>query len=119
MNSIQCAELGFNAGHSSILFLEALPNATVYSFDLGNHMWAVNNSKFLKKIYKDRFHYVKGDSLVTIPKYKKLIMCDVVFADGGKGFDIRYNDVLNFRNISYPGALVFMDEICDPDCGEH
>lgn len=109
-------ELGFNAGHSSLLFLETIRHAKVYSFDLGDVRWSKGNSILFSKIYGDLFTYVLGDSMQTISNFLNKISCDVVFADGAKDFDHRYGDVKNFRNISYPGALVFMDEICHPDC---
>jgi hypothetical protein len=41
--AVTVCELGFNAGHSAMLFLETLPNARVVSFDLGDTRWALEN----------------------------------------------------------------------------
>lgn len=37
---LQICEIGFNAGHTALLFLEAAPAARVLSFDLGDMPWA-------------------------------------------------------------------------------
>ena len=76
-------EIGFNAGHSAILLLETMPNATLYSFDLGNTTYSDRNSKILSGIYKDRFQYVLGNTTKTLAAAKsRRVVCDVVLADG-------------------------------------
>lgn len=112
-------ELGFNAGHSALLVLETLQHAQVYSFDLGDAPFTEANSARMQSIYKERFTYIKGDSMETIPLYQnKNISCDAVFADGAKDFQHRYKDIKNFRALSSHNALVFMDEICTPECAK-
>lgn len=108
-------ELGFNAGHSALLMLEALPKASLVSFDLGDQDWADANQKLLTFMYAPRFRYVKGDSAVTVPAAKGL-KCDVLFIDGSKAAEARYADVMNFRTLSRPGALLFLDEVSTEAC---
>ena len=109
-------ELGFNAGHSSILFLETLPKAKVFSFDIGEGTFTIPNKDMLKGVYGPRFEFVLGDSAKTLPGFVGEVECDVAFADGQKGFDMRYADVLALSRISKKGALLFLDEVSDSAC---
>ena len=123
-------ETGFMAGHSALIFLDALPNATFYEFDLGDldcdpthpheacssSGFATKNSKMLTEAYSpQRFVYVAGDIAKTLPAYKKKwdstgVRCDVVFVDGRKGVHERRSDVISFQKIAKPEAMVFGDE---------
>lgn len=108
-------ELGFNAGHSALLMLEALPDAKLVSFDLGDADWADANQKLLAFMYAPRFRYIKGDSAETVRAAADL-KCDAFFIDGSKSTEARYADVLNFRSLSRPGAILFMDEVSSEAC---
>lgn len=109
-------ELGFNAGHSAVLFLETLPFAKVYSFDLGDVIWSGQNKDLLKEIYGARFEYIVGDSVNTMPEFIGVLECDIAFADGQKDYEKRYLDMLSFSRLSKKGALIFLDEISDENC---
>lgn len=79
-------ELGFNGGHSATTFLESLPTAKVYSFDLGDTPWSQRNSKHLTEKYAPRFEYIKGNSRDTLPPKKNSgLDCDILLIDGSKG----------------------------------
>jgi len=114
--SVTVCELGFNAGHSSLLFLETLPNARIVSFDLGETSLEQENKDLLKSVYGARFEYVQGDSADTMPRFVGKLLCDVAFADGYKSFAKRYGDMQSFRKLSRKGALAFLDEVSDGDC---
>ena len=107
-------ELGFNAGHSSMLMLEALPRASVVSFDLGDFAWSANERLF-SRVYGARFEFVRGDSAVTLPNFAHL-SCEVLFIDGSKDTDARAADVRNFRAVARPGALLLLDEVSSEAC---
>mmetsp|Transcript_16888 Transcript_16888/g.36563 ORF Transcript_16888/g.36563 Transcript_16888/m.36563 type:complete len:309 (-) Transcript_16888:900-1826(-) len=111
-------EIGFNAGHSATLFLDSIPHATFYEFDLGDFPWALSNSKLIKGTYGARFNYIKGDSHVTIPEFAKNgTKCDVIFVDGAKGEGARRNDVLNVaKHLAHQDTFVFGDEANTFEC---
>lgn len=117
-------EVGFMAGHTSMLFLEVASRARVVSFDLGQEAmvpWLCKQSQRLAKAYGKRWlGVVKGDSRLTVPYYAKQqqppFKCDVSFVDGGKTVAMRYTDYLNFNKLSYPGALLFFDEATSLGC---
>jgi hypothetical protein len=113
-------ETGMNAGHSAILFLDALPNSTFYEFDFGDLAWAVHNGKkILTQAYAGRFEYIQGDGATNLRKFARErpgIKCDVLFIDGVKGKYERMRDVYLFRKISSPTALIFGDEANTIEC---
>jgi len=113
-------ELGFMAGHSATLFLETLPTAIMYSFDLDDNPWSPTNLKHIVETYgAHRFHHYAGDSLQTIPKMATLhpnVRCDVLMIDGSKNGPHRYLDMMLFKKIAAPNAILFLDEVNTYDC---
>merc|ERR1719515_691716 len=53
-------EVGFNAGHSAMLFLLSNPRVKVYSFDLGLHPYTTPATALLSAQFPGRFEFVKG-----------------------------------------------------------
>lgn len=87
-------ELGFMKGQSALLFLEAHPNSTVSSFDLGNYRWSRPLAALLQRAYgKQRLVVTFGYTNRTLPKYAATHprggKCDVAFIDGDKSQDAR------------------------------
>ena len=119
---LQICEIGFNAGHTALLFLEAASAARVLSFDLGDMPWAKKQAALLSRAYgADRFQAVFGSSDETVPSYssrltKKASKCDVAFSDGGKTESLRLADLRNFRRLARPQALLLFDEITTLAC---
>ena len=117
-SKITACEVGFNAGHSALVFLEGLPSsAKLYSFDLGDAKWAQKNANYIAQNYGSRFRYIKGDSQETL-KHSEFagLVCDVILIDGAKDAHHRRHDILLFKNISRPGALLFLDEVNNLAC---
>lgn len=121
----QICEIGFNAGESAVLFLEAAPKARVLSLDFGDKPWTRRQGELLKKAYGDRFELRIGSSAVTLPKYheeqKKLDVtdrrpCDMALIDGAKTYDGRLTDLRNMQTASRPGALLLLDEVTSRAC---
>lgn len=114
-------EAGFNAGHSAILFLDAVPTGRHFEFSFGQasvNPYEPQNAAMFAAVYKQRFTYTWGDTNQTLREFAKneSNKCDVIFVDGAKGIDGRKNDLLLFREASKPGALVFGDEANTPEC---
>jgi len=120
-NVAQLCEVGFNAGESAMLFLEAAPAARLVSFELGDQSkpWVRRAGQRLDRVYGDRFRLHLGDSKVTIPEHvsrRPDEMCDVAFIDGSKTFEGRLTDIRNMRRASRKGALLFLDEVTSQGC---
>ena len=107
------------AGHTSMLFLESVPDARMLSFDWGNYPWTSSQGELMRDAYGRRFNITFGLSQQTLPKFHKDhpdAYCDVVFVDGSKVYENRLLDLQNFKHMSTTHAAVFFDEVCDPAC---
>lgn len=60
-------EIGFNAGHSSVMLLSFLPSATIMSFDICKHSYTLLAHEYVQHIFPNRHELVCGDSLNTLP----------------------------------------------------
>jgi len=95
-NSIM--EIGFNAGHSSLLYLLSNPSCNIVVFDLCSHKYTMLCFEYLKTIFPNRLEIYPGDSTVTVPQYyinnpnKRF---DLIHIDGCHAADIANKDFYN------------------------
>lgn len=105
-------EIGFNAGHSSELFLKN-SNATVVSFDIGLHDYVKDGKAFIDLTYPNRHELIIGDSTQSLPLYlsqypdKKF---DLLFIDGGHSYEVAKADLENCRKFAHENSIVIMDD---------
>lgn len=107
-------EIGFNAGHSSFIFLEARPDVTVVSFDLGAHGYVAKAKEFLDETFPGRHSLILGDSTKTVPAYQAEhpdASFDLIFIDGGHDYEVAQADLLNCQPLSRSPGLVVMDDL--------
>ena len=96
-------EIGFNAGHSALVWLSANPEARLISFDLGEHTYTRQMADFIRREFPNRFEIHLGDSRLTVPdfyKNKGNPKCDICVVDGGHTFDIAFKDLNNMRHLA-------------------
>lgn len=82
----QVLEIGFNAGHSCLLFLLANPNSKITLLDICEHNYVIPCFQYLNQQFPNRLNLIIGDSLVTYPQLLKEhpeIRYDLVHMDGG------------------------------------
>jgi predicted O-methyltransferase YrrM len=119
-------EIGFNAGHSALLFLANTPPETkVVSFDLGEYAYVFAAKRYIDAMFPGRHTLVTGDSTVTIPNYEEQVAhrmkdpltappmrFDFIFIDGGHQNDIPMKDILNSQRLAHDSrTVVAMDDI--------
>ena len=124
-NSIM--EIGFNAGHSALLFLAITPPTTkVVSFDLGEYAYVFAAKRYIDSVFPGRHTLVTGDSTTTVPKYEEQVAhrmknqltapplrFDFIFIDGGHQNDIPMKDILSSQRLAAgPHTVVAVDDIC-------
>jgi len=116
--TIKICEIGFNAGHSSMLMLlgrDTTPlDFTV--FDIGTHKYVRPALAYIKtKFPHANFEYIEGDSTITMPNWIKnnsscLESYDVVHVDGGHSEHCISNDINNASLLVKKGGLIIIDD---------
>lgn len=117
-------EIGFNAGHSSLMFLDALANnqreGLVMSFDILAHNYVYYAKLYIDNKYPGKHILVGGDSNINVPTFSQNFSYqpfDLIFIDGDHTEEKAYQDILNMRAYAIPGqTLVIMDNVA-PHCG--
>ena len=105
-------EVGFNAGHSTAVWLSANPTAIVHSFDLF-HMFGLGCvAELHRRFGAHRLVIHRGDSVKTVPA-TPLPPCDLVHVDGRHSYGNTLRDFLNLLPKSSPHAAFLFDDQCD------
>lgn len=110
-------EIGFNAGHSSLLFLAANSGATELTlFDLGGHAYVRPCVEYIRNQFPSvNMTYIEGDSTRTLPAFvaenkDKKGTYDLVHVDGGHDRDVVLSDVSSAIDLVAPGGLMILDD---------
>ena len=111
-------EVGFGAGLSTLLFLEAAPTATVWSFDLGDLPWSRAASARIAELYPyERFPgVVFGDAALMLRQVLGKRRCDVAIVGGSKPYLGRLASLRSLRAVSAADATVFLDKVSTEAC---
>ena len=97
-------EIGFNAGHSSLLYLLANPKSKLTVFDLCEHKYTIPCFQYLQSVFPNRLEMFPGDSTKTVPEFSSKnpnTKFDLIHIDGAHVGDIPNKDFYN----SLPLAL--------------
>jgi hypothetical protein len=88
-------EIGFNAGHSTLLMALNNPKAQFLAFDIFYHNYSALALSTLQEIYPNRdFLVIPGDSITSVPRFHRRFpheRCNLIFIDGG-------HDILTLRH---------------------
>lgn len=107
------AEIGLNAGHSVQTFFENCKDVNVLSFDINYHPYTKVGVEFMQRKYKDRFRYIEGDSLETVPNFvlnNPEEKFDLLYVDGDHTFLGCYQDIVNFKNLAHKNTILWVDD---------
>ena len=95
-----CSEMGFNAGHSAIVWLENTSVQLLNTFDIFSMPYSAPARRFISARYRERVRFVAGNTKVTVPEYVQAVKearqpaCDLWMVDA----DHFKNTYLDFRN---------------------
>jgi len=111
-------EIGFNAGHSTMLMLLGRNNTPLNFtiFDIGHHPYTKDSFEYIKsKFLYVNFEYIEGDSTIIMPiwinEHKELInKYDVVHVDGGHSENCISNDMKNTDLLVKINGIVIVDD---------
>lgn len=110
-------EIGFNAGHSTAVWLAANPDAHVLSFDRFDKPYSQAALAYLQDTFgAHRISVAQGDSVETVPQVAATLgapaefTCDVIVVDGGhRGIEPRL-DMINMRAFAHCDTLLLVDD---------
>lgn len=103
-------EVGFNAGHSTAVFLESNPHVVVWSFDLMELAYSTAMVAWFHRTYRSRFHMIRGLSQDTLPMYASKLKCDVFSIDGDHSYQGALTDLTNALKMMDPGGTLIADD---------
>jgi predicted O-methyltransferase YrrM len=102
-------EIGFNAGHSAALMLEANPNLFLVSVDIGDHSYVASCGKAIQSAFPGRHQLIIKDSkLIT---EKEISFAQAVIVDGGHEFEDCSADLELCKTYCAPGTVIVIDDI--------
>jgi len=112
-NANSILEVGFNAGHSVILYLYSNPNIHVLSFDICVHSYSEPCAAYIQKLPDTDFLLVTGDSTTTLLHYKPCKVFDLIHIDGGHGIIVAESDLVHCKRFASNDTLVIFDDAHD------
>jgi len=116
-------EVGFNVGHSCLLYLLSNQTSKIQLFDLKNHNYSEPCFNYLNKLFPNRLSIIWGDSRDTIKNFNTDIKYDLIHIDGGHTEDVLRKDILNSKNFADDNTLVIINdtdtEVINKICSEY
>jgi len=116
--SAKICEIGFNAGHSTMLMLLGKDKTPLdfTIFDIGHHSYTKPCLDLIKSRFQHvNFEYIEGDSTLTMPKWIEdnqtlLGLYDVVHVDGGHSEHCISNDMKNADLLVKKHGILIIDD---------
>ena len=111
--NLKVMEIGFNAGHSAVTFLQNNKDLTLTSFDLGEHSYCKIAKEYVDALYPTRHTLIIGDSTISVPTYvrnHKDERFDIIFIDGGHEYKIAKADMENCFKLAHKDTIVILDD---------
>ena len=111
-------EVGFNAGHSSLLMLLGNSQSNVLAFDICAHNYTEPCFDYLSEAFPGRIELIRGDSAQTVPAYceshpnKKF---DLIHIDGSHFPSRAERDFYSCYKMTRRGSIVIWDDVHMPD----
>ena len=102
-------EIGFNVGHSALVWLSSSPTSRLVEFDTFDTAQGLAALDFLQRRYPGRVTAYRGDSLVEVPRARLPSPCDVVHIDGRHQYDYVLRDFFHVREHASPNATYVFD----------
>lgn len=116
-DKINVMEIGFNAGHSALLFLLSNKNINMYCFDICIHSYTIPCFEYLSSIFPGRLHLIGGSSIEKLPefyKYNSDVRFDIIHIDGNHDVHFANCDFFNSKKLAKSGAILIFDDIYIP-----
>jgi hypothetical protein len=105
-------EIGFNAGHSSLLALTH-SDISVTAIDIATHGYTQPAADYLSRMFPGRFRFIKMDAR-QLPMHAQALYFgshDMIHIDGGHSGDAFASDIATALTFGAPDTLVLIDDI--------
>lgn len=113
-------EIGFNAGHSTLLMLLGNNSKLQFTvFDIGRHEYTKPALEYIQSKFQNvQFEYIEGDSTITLPLWinnhkEQMYSYDVVHVDGGHSELCISHDLRNADLLVRINGIVIIDDTND------
>ena len=111
-------EIGFNAGHSTMLMLLGRDTSTIKFtiFDIGHHKYTKPSLEYIKSKFEYvNFDYIEGDSTSIMPVWinnnnDSIGIYDIVHVDGGHSEHCIKNDMINADILLKVNGILIIDD---------
>ena len=107
--AVHVCEIGFNAGHSALVFLTANPRCTYTAFDLAELPWSETSAQLLRTWFPTRFNFRVGTAGLgpALLQYAEAIRngapkCDLLSVDGDHRLKPSLNDYTRGTSRAHP-----------------
>ena len=107
-------EIGFNAGHSALIFLLANPNSFIYCFDICEHKYTRPCFQYLYENFGQRLILIEGNSNNTIPKFtneNEDTLFDLLHIDGSHDLKTANIDFFTSLRIAKHKSIIIWDDV--------
>jgi predicted O-methyltransferase YrrM len=107
-------EIGFNAGHSSEIFLSMNENCRLTSVDIGFWYYGKFGVEFLNKKYPGRLKVFFKDSVKALENYEVVpenTIFNFIYIDGNHSYEYAYNDIKNCSKFADKNTIVAIDDV--------
>ena len=107
-------EIGFNAGHSLLLFLMKQPSARYVVFDICIHSYVKPCFEYLKSQFPQAtLELIEGDSMQTVANYTTNETFDIIHVDGGHLEEVAASDMKHAVRLCSKGGYIILDDTND------
>ncbi|MCH1611942.1 MAG: class I SAM-dependent methyltransferase [Flavobacteriales bacterium] len=107
-------EIGFNAGHSSEIFLCNNQNVELISIDLGFWYYTKFGDRFLSRKYENQIKVIYKDSIEALKDFSTIqegTFFDLIYIDGNHEYEYAMADMLNCKKFASPESIVMLDDV--------
>jgi predicted O-methyltransferase YrrM len=103
--------IGFNAGHSTLIMLLSNSRSQITCFDIMEHKYSERCYEYLRQHFPNRIKLVEGDSINTLHVYKTESKFDMVNINGSQTSREMNLDFWNAKSLSTNDAFVIWNNL--------